>query len=47
MMLCFGVSKELGIPITTLLAELPPEVILGYSAYFSILNEQQAKAMGR
>jgi hypothetical protein len=46
-MLCFGVSKELGIPITTLLAELPPEVILGYSAYFAIVNEQQAKAMGR
>jgi hypothetical protein len=47
MMLCFGVSKELGIPITQLLAELPVEVIVGYSAYFHILNEDQAKAMGR
>lgn len=47
MMLCFGVSKELGVLVTTLLAELPPEVILGYSAYFMILNEDQQKAMGR
>jgi hypothetical protein len=47
MMLCFGVSKELGMPITTLLAELPPEVIIGYSCYFGILNDEQAKAMGR
>ena len=47
MMLVFGVSKELGIPITTLLAELPVEVIIGYSAYFQVLNEDQQKAMGR
>ena len=47
MMLCFGVSKELGIPITTLLAELPREVIVGYSAYFQILNEDMQKAMQR
>jgi hypothetical protein len=45
-MLCFGVSKELGMPITQLLAELPVDVIIGYSAYFQIINEQQRKAMG-
>jgi hypothetical protein len=47
MLLCFGIAKELGMSLTRLKAEMPNEEILGWSAYFMILNEDQQKAMGR
>ena len=45
MMLCFGVAKELSMTVTKLLAEATQEEILGWSAYFSILNDEQEAAM--
>jgi hypothetical protein len=47
MMLCFGIAKELGMSVSTVLTTMTTEEIIGWSAYFSILNDQQAKAMGR
>jgi len=46
-MLCFGIGKELGMSVSTVLGTMTAEEIIGWSAYFSVLNEQQAKAMGR
>ena len=46
-MLLFGVAKELGMTVTRLMAETTRDEILGWSAYFAILNEDQEKAMGR
>ena len=45
MMLCFGVAKELGMTVTRLLNEATAEELLGWSCYFSILNDEQEKAM--
>lgn len=44
-MLCFGVAKELGMTLARLLAETTPEEILGWSAYFAILNEEHERRM--
>ena len=40
MMLCFGVAKELGMPLTTLLATEPREVIIGWSVFFEIESDR-------
>ena len=40
-MLQFGVAKELGMGLSELRATMTPEEILGWSAYFQILNEDQ------
>jgi hypothetical protein len=45
MMLCFGIAKELGMTVARLLAETTVEEILGWSAYFEILNDAQKRAM--
>ena len=45
MMLCFGVAKELGYTVSKLLSEATEVEILGWSAYFGILNDEQEKAM--
>jgi hypothetical protein len=47
MLLSFAVAKELGITLTRLWSEVTPEELLGWSAYFAHLNEQQEKAMKR
>jgi len=47
MMLCFGVAKELSVPLTVLLATEPREVIIGWSCYFSLQNDEQEKRMAR
>jgi hypothetical protein len=47
MMLCFGVAKELGTPLTVLLATEPREVIIGWSCYFGIQNDEQEKRMAQ
>ena len=44
-MLSFGVAKELGYTLTRLWAEVTPEEIILWSAYFGYLNKQQEKAM--
>ena len=44
-MLQFGVAKELGMSLTGLRATMTPEEILGWSAYFRILNEDQEEQM--
>lgn len=40
MMLCFSVAKELGMGLTTLLATEPREVIIGWSVFFEIRNDE-------
>jgi len=45
MMLCFGVAKELGMTVQQLRQSVTPEELIGWSAYFQILNEQQEEAM--
>lgn len=45
MMLCFGVARELGMTVQQLRNNITPEELCGWSAYFSILNEQQEEAM--
>jgi len=48
MMLCFSVAKELGIPLTTLLATEPREVIIGWSVFFEIqADEIEKRTKGR
>ena len=45
MMLSFGVAKELGYTVQELHEKLTVEELLGWSAYFSIINDEQNKAM--
>ena len=44
-MLQFGVAKELGMSLTEVRATMTPEELIGWSAYFQILNEDQEKQM--
>ena len=46
-MLCFGIGKELGMSVSTVLTTMTAEEITAWSCYFSIINDQQQKAMGR
>ena len=43
-MLQFGVAKELGMSLSQVRSTMTPEELLGWSAYFSVLNEDQEKA---
>jgi hypothetical protein len=45
MMLSFGVAKELGMTVQQLHANITPEELVGWSAYFSIINKEQQAAM--
>ena len=45
MMLSYGVAKELGYTVQELHERITLEELLGWSAYFSILNKQQDEAM--
>ena len=47
MLLSFAVAKELGMTVTRLWSEITPEEMLGWSAYFGYLNDEQDKAMKR
>ena len=47
LLLSFAVAKELGMTLTRLWAEVTPEELLGWSAYFGYLNAQQENAMKR
>ena len=44
-MLQFGVAKELGLSLTEVCTTMTAEELLGWSAYFSILNEDQQKEL--
>lgn len=44
-MLQFGVAKELGISLSEVRATMTAEELIGWSAYFQILNEDQQKEM--
>jgi hypothetical protein len=44
-MLQFGVAKELGMSLSEVRATMTAEELLGWSAYFQILNEDQQKEM--
>lgn len=45
MMLSFGVAKELGMTVQQLHENVTQEELLGWSAYFSILNKRQDAAL--
>lgn len=45
MRLKFSVAKELGMTLAELQQKMTPEELLGWSAYFLILNENQEKAI--
>jgi len=44
-MLQFGVAKELGLTLSQVRSTMTAEELLGWSAYFVILNEDQEKAI--
>ena len=44
MMLQFGIAKELGMSLSDV-RKMTIEEVLGWSAYFQILNEDQEKEM--
>ena len=44
-MLQFGVAKELGMSLSEVRSTMTPEELIGWSAYFHVLNEDQEKAM--
>ena len=46
-MLQFGVAKELGMSLSQVRATMTPEELIGWSAYFKILNEDQQKEMDK
>tara|TARA_B100001057_G_scaffold151975_1_gene152023 strand:+ start:437 stop:592 length:156 start_codon:yes stop_codon:yes gene_type:complete len=44
MMLQFGIAKELGMSLTEV-RQMTLEEVIGWSAYFQVLNEDQEKEM--
>jgi hypothetical protein len=44
-MLQFGVAKELGKSLREVCASMTAEELIGWSAYFQILNEDQQKEL--
>ena len=44
-MLQFGVAKELGMSLCEVRTTMTAEELIGWSAYFRILNEDQEKEM--
>ena len=44
-MLQFGVAKELGMSLSEVRTTMTAEELLGWSAYFQILNEDQKKEL--
>lgn len=45
MMLSFGVAKELGYTVQELHERITMEELLGWSAYFGVINRRQDQAM--
>jgi|TARA_B100000902_G_C26926644_1_gene724354 hypothetical protein len=46
-MLQFGVAKELGMSLSEVRATMTPEELIGWSAYFNVINEEQQKEMDK
>lgn len=46
-MLQFGVAKELGMTLGEIRAKMTPEELMGWSAYFQVLNEDQQKEIDK
>ena len=46
-MLQFGIAKELGMSLSELRSTMTAEEVLGCSAYFKILNEDQEKELAK
>ena len=46
-MLQFGVAKELGMSLSELKATMTAEEVLGWSAFFQILSEDQEKELAK
>jgi hypothetical protein len=44
-MLQFGVAKELGMSLSEVRTTMTAEELIGWSAYFKILNEDQEKEL--
>lgn len=44
-MLQFGVAKELGMSLSEIRTKMTTEELIGWSAYFQILNEDREKEM--
>ena len=47
LMLQFGVAKELGMSLSELKATMTAEEVLGWSAFFQILSEDQEKELAK
>ena len=43
----FGVAKELGMSLSEVRATMTPEELIGWSAYFNVINEEQQKEMDK
>ena len=46
-MLQFGIAKELGLTLSEVRNRMTAEELIGWSAYFSILNEDQQKEIDK
>ena len=46
-MLQFGVAKELGMSLSELKATMTVEEVIGWSAYFQVVNENQEKEFAK
>ena len=46
-MLQFGIAKELGMSLSELRATMTAEEVVGWSAYFQVLNEDQEQEFAR
>ena len=46
-MLQFGVAKELGMSLSEVRATMTPEELIGWSAYFKVINDEQKKEMDK
>ena len=46
-MLQFGVAKELGMSLSQVRATMTSEELLGWSAYFKVINDEQEKEMDK
>jgi hypothetical protein len=46
-MLQFGVAKELGMSLSEVRMRMTAEELVGWSAYFQVLNEDQEKELAK
>ena len=46
-MLQFGIAKELGMSLSELRSTMTAEEVLGWSAYFQVMNEEQEKELAK